>query len=234
MRPYFLAAVTLVGLSGFAMQSEAATLSTRVYEDGVLQTAFSQSSAAGALVLIGPTTNFSQIIFTGFGSGLIDDGSLIGQTTVISSAANFTGTHTLRLELTQTDLSSASVGGLFAQLATTLTANLLVNGNNIRDVMISSYADAGNGAFATSTLLATDTYNGAGANASPLMTTAAALGNALFSETLVITATFAQGGATLNASAQVTAVPVPEPASIALFSTGLVAVGMLIRRRRQD
>ncbi|MBO1076789.1 PEP-CTERM sorting domain-containing protein [Roseomonas marmotae] len=160
---------------------------------------------------------------------------MAGQMNQISSSTNFSGTHTLRLEITQTDVSSATAGGLAAQLASTLTANLLAGVNQVESVVLSNYASAGNIAFdITDVLLATTTVTPSTTPADALGTviTNLSLPNELFSQTMIIEATFTGGGATISASSQIVAVP--EPASIALFSTGLLGLGMLARTRRRN
>jgi len=166
MRCCRLAALTVIGLAGFAMPSEAAVLSAPVHESGVLQEPI---GSFGASSLRGPAT--------------------------------------IHIDRTQTNLDSSPAGSLFAQLATTLTTNVLAT------------TTAGSGSPA----------------ATPAIVSNGALGNGLFPETPVITATSDAGSAGLDTATQTAArqpMAVPDPASIMLFSTGLLAVGMLTRRRQ--
>ncbi|MBO1073674.1 PEP-CTERM sorting domain-containing protein [Roseomonas marmotae] len=222
-----------MGMTGFQIQAEAApTLSLRVFEDGVAVPSLTATSDTGVLSLAGGTTYFSFV--SGFASGSPANPvpTMTGQTNQISSNTNFSGTHTLRLEFTQTDLPSISAGGLTAQLANTLTANLLAAQGMVSEVTISNYASASNIAFDISDiLLATATFTSP-ADATSVINSDLSLPNELFAMTMVIEATFTGGGATLSASSQIVAVP--EPASIALFSTGLLGLGMLARTRRRN
>ena len=168
MRCCRLAALTVIGLAGFAMPPEAAVLSAHVHESGVLQ------ELAGS-----------------FGASSL------------RSPAN------IRINRPRTDLNSSTAGSLFAQLATTLTASVL------------GTTTAGSGFPAPTP--------------TPAIVSDGALGNGLFPETPVITATSDAGSAGLDTATQTAArqpMAVPDPASIMLFSTGLLAVGMLTRRRQ--
>lgn len=229
MKRSLMAALALFGVAAASASALAEpVLGFRFFEDNVLQASASTSSTNGQLLVNTQTTNFSVVSAIATGIPILQAPSMAVQTTSISSVGAFSGAHTLRLEFTQTDVPSSSAGGLFAQLASTMTSNFLANGNLIDAIAISNYANANNTTFGTETLLAQSTFANAGASASPLMITSLSLPNLLFSETMVFEVTFRGGGAALQASSQIVAVP--EPASFALFGAALLGLGMVRRR----
>lgn len=228
MRRFLIAAVALLGLAAIATETRAAPmLSYRVFEDGILKD--TGNAAAGWLNAAGNTGLFHWSI-SAFGTPLVDAPGLGTQTTSISSPG-FTQAHSIRIEVTQTDLPSASAtgGGLLAQLANSFTANFLIGGAALDSVSIANYVDENNAAFGRSQLMASAAFDASGPHAAGSVLAEVMLPNTLFSETMVFEATFTGGPSQLHTSSQIT---VPEPASFALFGLGLIGLGAA-RRLRQ-
>lgn len=228
MNKILAAGIGLLGLAALSTAQAAPSLSVQVFEDDALIAGLSQTSVTGSVFSAGATPNFS-ITASAQGAPLVAQPSLLAQTTSIS-ATNFVGTHTIRIEFTQTGLSSETAGGLFASLASTFTSNFLVNGALIEELTLTNYVSADNVAFGRDESIATQTWTSGPTNSTPAIVANVELPNELFSETVVISATFTGGAAGLQATSQI--VKVPEPASLALFGTALLGMGLVRQARR--
>ncbi|MBS7812050.1 PEP-CTERM sorting domain-containing protein [Roseococcus pinisoli] len=228
MKKFLFAALMSLGIAGAAQA--APTLQFRVYEDNALVGGLSTSSSSGLLAASGSTTYFN-VSANAYGAPIVESPSLLAQTTSVSAISGYSGTHTIRLEFTQTGLTSASAGGLLASLASSFTTNFLLNGADVQSVTLTTYVDNNNTAFGRGTQIASQTYTSGPTNASGQLPANIALTNEFFSETLVITATFTGPSAGLQADAQI--VRVPEPASFALLGSALLGLGFARRSRRK-
>lgn len=201
---YHAALATLAMCLAIAPKAHAALM---ISVDGMTASA-STNTFASFMGAVG-TFNISHITMTGVdtfsGNGmLVDNGSLN-----ISSS----GTGTLTILLTETDLNLGSFGSFTGQFT-----GILTNATAIR----SFYIDPTNNGLLTDLLGSTTTGSGSFAKEPGLS------GPFSLTEQIILTAT--GRGATLSSDDGVMA---PEPTSLVLLGAGLVGMGIAGRRRRK-
>jgi PEP-CTERM motif len=130
------------------------------------------------------------------------------------------GSGTLKILITETDLTSPMTTSLLSQFSGTQTKS---------SVTMSFYADATNGGFET-TLLGTTSATTIGPVVGSFSTLKSFVPNGAFSLTEEIDITAHGRGAKLSADDSVSAVP--EPSTWAMMILGFVGVGFMAYRRR--
>src|SRR3978361_1303002 len=180
-------------VTGLIMASLAAATSAhaapqigiQIYVDGILDA--SQALTTGGIGTLTDTGNsfFNAISVTAVGAPASPDPNF--GTITISASSNFTtGSHTLTLVSTQTGLT----GSGFGSLANTFTYNGLSNPANVTSSIGQNFVDAGNTAYARTTLIASTPDEGGAVTYSSPVITYSPVPPPLFSETEVYSFTF--------------------------------------------
>jgi len=147
-----------------------------------------------------------------------------------------------RMDLNSLNISTTGGGGLTIELTDTdfLIPNLdysakfvaTIGGVASGTISYESYMDANNAEFATTTSLTDSGDLGPGGFTTENIANTGPLGGTPYSLTQVIKINHLSAGSNTSFNASLQGHPIPEPATMLLFGSGLVCVGFWCRRRK--
>jgi hypothetical protein len=188
--------------------------------------ALTNSSHTGVITYDSGLGVFTIDVVTGTGVGTLNPGA--GNTIDLSSInVTSAAAGTLTIKLTETGLTGAAAATAFTSA---IGGTLGSIGKSASSLLFTTYVDPTDTAFGTTTQTFSDNFSGSGKAFS-------AKGNGIgtisgpYSETIILTLTAAANSET---SLDAFLTPAPEPASLAILGVGMLALGMVRRRRPKD
>jgi hypothetical protein len=221
MRCTTLLAATVLTISPvlWVASANATLISIGLQEDGgAISTVATDAGTPGDAAFAGSFGTFLVNNVSGIGSPLLPQPQLLTNAINVTTGS---GSHVLNVFITEQGLS-LPVGS--AQLLSSFTSNL-INGA-VTSVVEKTLISTGNALYA-GTPLATATFTTIGTSSSVNSTPPLA---SPYSETAMYTIT-TTGAGNVNDTINISD-PVPEPATLALFGTGLLGLSLIKRRRR--
>jgi PEP-CTERM motif len=220
LKTILLAGATLALIAGGAFAQETISLSADFNGNPL----GSVNGVTGGTATIGGSSNGNVFSITSVGVPSIPNPDFA--TTTIDANVTQVNGGVLTILATQQNLTNFP-GGLFSA---TFAADFLIGDANVSSIVMSAWIDPGNGAFALTNLIGSQSCSGVANNCAPVTDLAFFSGLGTFSETEKFVITFT-GPAGVIGNAEIAASAVPEPATWGMMLLGFAGLGFAFRRK---